>query len=200
MKDIQANFDENVDGLAYLDAKWTVTPINWQENDVNKDLMQFIVNIVYNYFGINDEIVNNKANETQMEMFIANTIKPLAQQFEQELTCKLFTRREIDLGHRVEFDVFALSVSTLQAKTQLFSVANRNGILSIDEAREYIGQPPLPNGVGKRYRVSAECVDITIADKYQLGKFGLENVSTGGEKLEDAKFSNKEVENVIKAN
>jgi hypothetical protein len=28
----------------------------------------------------------------------------------------------------------------------------------------------LPNGWGKKYRVTADTVDIEIADKYQLGK------------------------------
>jgi hypothetical protein len=58
----------------------------------------------------------------------------------------------------------------LQARTALFSVAIRSGILNQDECREYLGQPPLPNGWGKKYRVTADTVDIEIADKYQLGK------------------------------
>ena len=33
---LKASFAENVQGIAYLDKKWVITPINWQENDVNK--------------------------------------------------------------------------------------------------------------------------------------------------------------------
>ncbi len=132
--------------------------------------MQFVINIVYNYFGINDNIINNKATEIEMEMFIGNTIKPLAIQFEREFTNKLFTENEYYFGHRIEFDFFSLSVNTLQAKTSLFSVAIRQGILNIDECREMIGQPPLENGLGKKYRVTADTIDIEVANKYQLGK------------------------------
>lgn len=170
MDDVKANFDESVQGLVYFDKMWSVTPINWQENDVNKDLMQFVINIVYNYFNINENIINNKASEIEMEMFVANTIKPLANQFEKEFTNKLFTENEYYFGHRIEFDYFSLSVNTLQAKTNLFSVAIRQGILNIDECREMIGQPPLENGLGKKYRVTADTIDIEVANQYQLGK------------------------------
>ena len=56
-----------------------------------------------------------------------------------------------------------LSVNTLSSKTQLFNVAIRQGILNIDECRELIGQPPLENGLGKTYRVTADTIDITVA-------------------------------------
>ena len=179
MDAVRANFADNVQGLVYFDKMWTVTPINWQENQVNKDLMQLVINTVYKYFNINDDIINNKATEIEFEMFVANTIKPLALQFEKEFTNKLFSENEYYFGHRIEFDYFALSVNTLQAKTNLFSVAIRQGIMNIDECREMIGQPPLENGLGKTYRVTADTIDITVANQYQLGKVNqTETVST----------------------
>ena len=182
MEKVSANFDDSVQGLVYFDKMWNITPINWQENDVNRDLMKMVINIVYNYFSINENIINNTASEIEMEMFVANTIKPLAIQFEREFTNKLFTENEYYFGHRIEFDYFSLSVNTLQAKTSLFSVAIRQGILNIDECRELIGFAPLPDGWGKKYRVTADTVDIEIADKYQLGKV---NVVSEPEKVND---------------
>lgn len=173
MKEVQANFDNNVNGLAYLDSAWQVTPINWTENDVNQEIMKYVVNLVYNYFKVNENIINNKANEVEFEMFVNNTIKPMAKQIEQELTRKLFTQREIDVGHRIELDTFALSISTLQAKANLFSVASRQGIMNIDEMRELIGQPPLANGLGKMYRVSADTISLDKVDEYQAAQKGV---------------------------
>lgn len=201
MENVKANFDESVQGLVYFDKMWQITPINWQENEVNEKLMQLVINTVYNYFGINENIINNKASEVEMEMFISTTIKPLAEQFEKEFTNKLFTETEYYFGNRIEFDYFALSVSTLQAKTSLFGVAIRQGILNIDECREMIGQPPLSNGLGKTYRVTADTIDITVANKYQLGKVNqtesvstTTNVSRETNEVEDIK-SNKEGSN-----
>ena len=44
--------------------------------------------------------------------------------------------------------------------------------MNIDEMRENIGMPPLPNGLGKMYRVTADTVNIEIVDKYQKAKNG----------------------------
>lgn len=194
MEDIKAGFADNVHGLAYLDKMWKITPINWNENDVNQKIMSMVINIVYNYFGINENIINDKATEIEMQMFIANTIEPLAKQFEQEFTNKLFTEFEYYYGNRIEFDYYALTVSTLQAKTALFNVGLRAGVLNIDEAREMIGQPPLPNGLGRMYRVTADTVNIEQADKYQLGKVGKDVTDSKTEMVEDKK-TEKEVIN-----
>jgi HK97 family phage portal protein len=181
MQELKANFDENVNGIAYLDGQWEVTPINWQENDVNRELMQFVINVVFNYFSITQSIINNTATELEYQIFVNNSIKPLAIQIEQEFTSKLFTPREIEFGNKVEFDTFSLAVSTLQAKTALFNVGLRQGVLKIDDAREMIGLPPLPNGLGQKIRVTADTVDITIADKYQLGKYKINKEESNGE-------------------
>ena len=172
LKDIEANFDNTVKGIVYFDPQWKVTPINWQENDVNRELMQFAINVVYNYFGITDAIINNKATEIEYEMFIKNKIEPMARQIEQEFTTKLFTKREQEFGNRLELDTFSLSVSTLSAKTALFSVASRQGVMNLDEMREIIGLPPIPGGYGQMYRVTADTVNIEKVDEYQLAKNG----------------------------
>lgn len=195
MDSVRANFADNVQGLVYFDKMWQVTPINWQENQVNRDLMQLVINTVYNYFEINDNIINNKVSEIEFEMYVANKIKPIALQFEKEFTNKLFTENEYFFGHRIEFDFHSLSVTTVAAKTQLFSVASRQGILNNDEMREMIGQPPLPDGLGKTYRVTADTIDITVANQYQLGKVNqTETVSTANA---DDINQKKEGENAI---
>lgn len=172
MNDLKGNFDKAVNGIAYFDPQWKVTPINWTENDVNRELMKFVVNIVDNYFGMTEEIINGKATEIEYQLFVKNKMEPIARQVEQEFTYKIFSKREIEFGNKLELDTFYLSVSTLAAKTQFFSVAGRGGIMNADEMREMIGQPPLPNGLGKVYRASADTVNIEIVDDYQKAKNG----------------------------
>lgn len=172
MQTLKGDFDKAVNGIVYFDPEWKVTPINWQENDVNRDLMKFVVNIVYNYFGMTDEIINNKATEIEYQLLVKTKMEPIAKQIEQEFTYKLFTKREREFGNRLELDTFYLSVSTLDAKTQFFSVVGRSGVLNIDEQREMIGYPPLRNGLGQMYRVTADTVNVEIVDEYQKQKNG----------------------------
>lgn len=189
---LKASFAENVQGIAYLDKKWTITPINWQDNEVNKDLMAFVVNLVYNYFSINENIINNKASEIEMAMFVKTTIKPLAKQFSQEFTNKLFTENEYYFGRRIEFDFNPLLVTTLQSEASIAQMNIRNGVWCIDEARERMGYEPLPNGLGKVHRASADLVNIEVIDDYELGKVGkstqvstMENVSQEAKEVDD---------------
>lgn len=178
-EELKARFADNVQGIAYLDKMWQITPINWQENDVNKDLMQFIVNLVYNYFSINENIINNKATELEMAMFVKTTIKPLAKQFSEEFTNKLFTENEFYFGRRIEFDYSPLLVTTLSTEASAAQQLIRNGVWCIDDARERLGYEPLPNGLGKVYRASADLVNVEVIDKYELGKVGaINSVST----------------------
>ena len=193
MANFAANLDSNVRGVAYIDPQWKITPVNWQENDVNRELMMSVINTVQNYFGMTNSIIQHDITEIQRENFIVDKIKPITMQMEKEFTYKLFTRDEIKAGHRIEFDVFALSVSTLQAKNALFGTAARNGILCSDEMREIMGYSALPNGKGQRYAVSADCVSIENVDKYQLNKVGNKLVSTDLG-ADDIKNSNKEEE------
>lgn len=197
---LKASFAENVQGIAYLDKKWTITPINWNENDVNKELMAFIVNLVYNYFSINENIINNKASEIEMAMFVKTTIKPLAKQFSQEFTNKLFTENEYYFGRRIEFDYNPLLVTTLQSEANIAQINIRNGIWSIDEARERIGYEPLPDGLGKVHRASADLVNIKVIDDYELGKVGKTTTVSTTENVSHetnlGKDINKEANNV----
>lgn len=172
LEDLQGNFDKAVNGIVYFDTQWKVTPINWTENDVNRELMKLIINIVYNYFGMTEEMINNKASEIEYQLFVKNKIEPIAKQIEQEFTYKLFSKREIEFGNRLELDTFYLSVSTLAAKTAFFNVAGRSGVTNIDEMREMIGMPPLPGGYGKKHRVTLDTVNIENADEYQKAKNG----------------------------
>ena len=181
MAGVGKNMEEQKKGLFYLDPQWKITPINWTENDVNRDLMQFIVNIVYNYFGITESIINNKATEIEYQLFVKNHIEPIARQVEQEFTNKIFTDREIEFGNRIELDTFSLSVSTLAAKTAFFNVAGRGGIANEDEQREMIGLPPIPGGLGKIYRVTADTINLEKFDEYQLSKNGVPEKSAAAE-------------------
>lgn len=184
MKDMKLNFDENVNGIAYMDQYWQVTPINWQENDVNRELMELVKNTVYEYFGITDNIINGKANEMEITQFVNYKVQPIAIQIEREFTSKLFTEREREFGDRIELDTFALTLKTTGALTALLNVTLRQGVMNPDEAREYLGLPPLPDGLGQMYRTSADTIDIKEVNKYQAAQKGV---------VEDNKYA-KEVE------
>lgn len=196
---VKANFDESINGIVYFDKMWNITPISWNENPVNKDIMAFVIDTVYTYFGINDNIIKDKANEFEWAAFVNTTIKPMAMQFEQEFTNKLFTENEYYHGNRIEFDYQPLLITTMGTKVNLAQSGLRNGFLNIDEAREQFGYSPLKDGLGQKYRTSADLVNIEVVDEYELGKVGktvstAQNVSRETNGADDIK-TKKEVSN-----
>ena len=161
MRDLDVRFDKSVRGIAYIDPQWKITPINWNENDVNRDLMK----LVY-------------------QLFVKNHVEPVARQVEQEFTGKIFSRMEQAHGNRLELDTFWLQVSTLATKTAFFNVVSRNGVMNNDEMREMIGYAPLPDGLGRKYRVTLDTVNIENADAYQSVKNGAAGADGQTEKPE----------------
>lgn len=51
-----------------------------------------------------------------------------------------------------------------------------------DEMREMIGYGPIPNGLGKTYRVTLDTVNIENADAYQSAKNGAGDAGGQSEK------------------
>ncbi len=174
MEDLKLNFSSNVDGIAFMENQYEITPVNWQENDVNRDLMQTVINTVYNYFGMNEKIINGTCTELEYSLFLNNSMKWLADQVESEFTSKLFTQNEIYFGNKIEMDILALNVSTLAAKSSFIQNSLRSGVLNIDEAREMVGYPPLPNGFGQMWRTTADTIDVTKVNEYQAAQKGVD--------------------------
>lgn len=171
--DISATFDENVKGLAYLDAAYTVTPVNWNENDVNRELQKSCIEIVSNYFSITENIIRNAASEIEFALFVQTDIKPICIQMQSEFTRKLFTPFERSNGNSIEFDSENLNVATVAAKTNLYSIGTRQGFLSIDEVRERLGYGRIPNGFGGMYRVTGDTMNIENVDEMQKAQKGV---------------------------
>ena len=131
---------ENVTGLGMLPTGYKFIPVDFKKSALNTDLLNTITKQLYNYYGVSADIINGSATELQYEQFVDNTVKPICYQFEEELTYKLFTDREITAGHRVQAVTIDLEISTLQAKTAFIKEMIFAGVFSRNEARMWLGR------------------------------------------------------------
>ena len=131
---------ENTTGLGAIDPNYDFMPIDLKKAPLNVDLLNIITKQLYNYYGVSADIINGSATELQYEQFVDNTVKPICYQFEEELTYKLFTDREITTGHRVQAVTIDLEISTLQAKTAFIKEMIWAGVFSRNEARNFLGR------------------------------------------------------------
>ena len=131
---------QNVTGLGMVPTGYKFIPIDFKKNPLNIELLNTITKQLYNYYGVSSEIINGNATELQYEQFVDNTVKPICYQFEEELTYKLFTSREISEGHRVQATMVDLEISTLQAKTFFLEKMLFAGVFNRNEARVWLGR------------------------------------------------------------
>lgn len=167
---------ENTTGFGMIGAEYDVHKLDMKINPLNKELLDGVIRVIYNYFGVSPEIINNNANELQYEQFIDNTIKPYVYQIEEELTYKLFTETEIYHYNQVAGQTIDLEISTLSAKTMFFDKMIYNGIISGNEVRKRLGMGWV-EGLDS-YRTNLNSVDVTKANQYQ-GVEGGESTNGG---------------------
>lgn len=123
---------------------------------VDAEQQKLIQNNVFQYFGVNEAILQNSADADMVDAFYSGCIEPLAVQLSEVLTKMLFTTLERSNGSRVEVSSNRLSNMSIKNKiTFATSMADR-GMVTIDEIRAMFGYDPLPNGDGNKAPIRGE--------------------------------------------
>ena len=159
---------DNDGGIAAVDAKADFQELKSDVKMVDDKQLLTIRDNIYNYFGVNEKIIKSNYNEDEYNAFYSSVIEPLAIQFSQEFTRKLFTEFQISNGNRIIFSAERLTFANNSTKAKLINTLLPLGILSINEARTILELETIDNG--DRHLVSLNYVDLSKANEYQLGK------------------------------
>ena len=108
--------------------------------------MQIIKDNVFEYFGVNEDILTNKAFGDAWSAFYEGAIEPFAIQFSDVMTRMLFTLREQSQGNLVMATANRLQYMSNQDKLQVSSDLLDRGIMSINDVREIWNLPPVEDG------------------------------------------------------
>ena len=123
---------------------------------VDADQMKLIQNNVYNYFGINEDVLQNKAFGDAWSAFYEGAIEPFAIQLSEVLTRMLFTSVEQGHGNCVFAASNRLQYMTNKDKLQVSTQLTDRGIMNRDDARKIWNMPPIPDGKGQEYIIRGE--------------------------------------------
>lgn len=116
---------------------------------IDAEQMAQIRENVFNYFGVNEDVIQNKANGEKLEAFFDGAIEPFAIQFSEALTKMLFTERERAQGSYLIANANRLQYMTVSQKVQMAKELGDRGAILIDEIRELFNYAPLPDGAGQ---------------------------------------------------
>ncbi len=131
---------------------------------------------VYNYFAVNEDVLQSKAFGDAWSAFYESVIETFAIQFSETMTRTIFTETERQRGTHLMATANRLQYMTTNEKLNVSSQMADRGIMNRDEIREIWNLPPLPDGQGQAY---------TIRGEYYLlnddGTFTREGVNDGNQ-------------------
>ena len=108
--------------------------------------MDLIKNNVFDYFGVNEEIIQGKADSDKLDAFFNSAIEPFAIALSESLSKAIYTERERSFGNHVYVNSNRLQYMSQTAKVTVARDLGDRGILTINEIRELFNYAPLPNG------------------------------------------------------
>ena len=136
---------ENSGGIASIDATQDFIPITMNPSVTDAQTLKQLREDVYRYFGVNDKILTSDYNEEDMEAFYQSKIEPFLIALSEEMTRKVFTRREQDLGNVIIYESNRMGYSSNKTKLNMVQLVDR-GILSPNELRQMFNMAPYEGG------------------------------------------------------
>lgn len=127
---------------------------------VDADQMNAIKSNVYEYFGVNGDILTNKYDSEVWAAFYEGAVEPWAIQFSEVLTKMLFTFREQSQGNRVFASANRLAYMSNADKLSVSAQMADRGLMTRNEIREIWNLPPLPEPLGSQLPVRGEYYNV----------------------------------------
>ncbi len=160
--------DENLGpdsgGLALFPNTYTnVQQIQSHAQIVDPEQVRIIQERVYNYFGSNEEVLQNKTVGDQWSAYYEGKIEPFAIQLSQAMTCMTFTDNEVARHNAIVWSANRLQYMTNADKLQVSSQMFDRGVLSLNDIMDIWNLPHVEDG-DRRY-IRKEYTEISQLDQ-----------------------------------
>ena len=159
----EENFSRDAEGgglLLFPNTYTNIKQVDVKPWVVDADQMKTIRDSVYSYFGVNDDILTNKAYGDAWAAFYEGAVEPFAIQLSDVLTKMLFTFREQSQGNRVMATTNRIQYMTNADKLNVSAQMADRGLMTRNEIREIWNLPPLPEPIGNQLPVRGEYYNV----------------------------------------
>lgn len=127
---------------------------------VDADQQKSIEANVYRYYGVNDDILENKFTSENWSAFYEGAIEPFAIQEAEVLKKMFFTLREQSQGNGVSVTANRLQYLSNLDKLRVSSQMADRGLMTRNEIREIWNLSPLPEPLGSQLPVRGEYYNV----------------------------------------
>ena len=145
----EENFSREAQGggmLLFPNTYKDIKQIDTKPWVVDADQLKIIQKNVNDYFGVNDDILENTAYGDAWSAFYEGVVEAFAIQYSQVMTKMLFTFREQSEGNIVTATANRLQYMSNADKLQVSAQMLDRGIMSINDVREIWNLPPVEGG------------------------------------------------------
>ena len=101
---------------------------------------------MFDYIGINEDVIQGKANSDQLDAFFNLAIEPFAIALSEGLSKMLYTDEERSFGNHVYVNANRLQYMSVSEKVTMAQQLGDRGALTINEIRELFNYPPIEDG------------------------------------------------------
>ena len=153
----QNNLQGENQGLLLFPHYYTnIQQVQTKSFTVDTEEQKLIQTKVYNYFGVNEKILQNAAIGDDMDAFYEGAIEPFMIQFSEALTKAAFTLTEQANGSRIQASASRLQYMKTSDKVAYAQMMTAAGGIRIDELRDLFNLPVYEDGLGEHIPVRGE--------------------------------------------
>lgn len=157
------NLSRDADGgglLLFPNTYTDIKQIDVKPWVVDAEQMSLIKKNVYQYFGVNEDVLENKAYGDAWSAFYEGAVEPFAVQFSEVLTKMLFSLRERTQGSFVMATANRLQYMSNADKLSVAANMADRGLMTRNEIREIFSLPPLPDDIGNQLPIRGEYYNV----------------------------------------
>ena len=141
------NFQNGEGRMLLLPNTYTdIQQVKQQSYEVDTEQLKLIRENVFNYFGVNEDILQNKATGDAWAGFYEGAVEPFSLQLAEVMTKMTFSPMEQSNGNAFYFTANRLQYLSTAEKLNVSTSMLDRGIMSINEVREIWNLEPVEGG------------------------------------------------------
>lgn len=144
----ETNFRSDEDGgiLLFPNTYTDIKQVDPKPYTISEEELKTIRTNVYNYFAVNEDVLQSRAYGDSWSAFYESVIEQFAIQFSEAMTKCAFTERERAQGSMIMLTSNRLQYMTTNEKLNVSSQMLDRGIMSINDVRDIWNLPPIEGG------------------------------------------------------
>jgi HK97 family phage portal protein len=140
--------EENLDaknngGVMIIDGKFDYKDMKSTPYIIDADTRKQTRESTFDYFGVNEEFVQNKFTAEKYESVYEGKLEPFAIMLTDALTAFLFTDRELGFGNEIYANMNKVKYQSISSVVSIVNSTKELGLFTRDEYREMLGYEPL---------------------------------------------------------